>query len=49
MSVSVVNDADADGLDRTNAAALRALGFTVTVPPATSDVLDRTTITYPPG
>ena len=49
VSVTVVDDADANGLEQSNAAALRALGFTVSVPPATSDVLAKTTITYPPG
>ncbi|MGX7680727.1 LCP family protein [Jatrophihabitans sp. DSM 45814] len=49
VTVTVVNDANANGLENTNAAALRAVGFKTVVPPATTDVLDRTTIRYPKG
>ncbi|MCW2522961.1 MAG: LytR family transcriptional regulator, partial [Frankiales bacterium] len=49
VTVSVVNDADADGLETTNAAALATAGFKTVVPPATSAVLAKTTIEYPSG
>ncbi len=49
VTVSLANDTSSDGVELTNAAALRALGFTVNVPPATSEVQDKTTISYPPG
>jgi LCP family protein required for cell wall assembly len=48
-TVAVVNDTDSNGLEQANAAALAKLGFHTTVPPATSDVLARTTIRYPRG
>lgn len=49
VAVAVLNNSSSNGLDQTNAAALRALGFTVTVPPATAEVQDKTTISYRPG
>ena len=49
VTVSVVNDTNSNGLEATNAAALRAAGFKTTLPPATSDVSDKTTIKYPKG
>ena len=49
VTVAVVDDATANGLETTNSAALRTLGFTTTIPPATTDVLAKTTIEYPPG
>lgn len=49
VRLSLVNDTSTDGLEQTNATALRALGFTVTIPAPTSAVQDRTTISYPPG
>jgi hypothetical protein len=49
VSVSVVNDANGNGLDTANARALQALGFKASVPAPTSDVLDRTTIRYRKG
>jgi LCP family protein required for cell wall assembly len=49
VTVSVVNDANADGLEQANAAALHKLGFRTSVPQATSAVLDKTTIQYPAG
>jgi LCP family protein required for cell wall assembly len=49
VTVNVVNDTNSDGLETTNAAALRAAGFTVSVPAATDAVLAKTTIRYPKG
>jgi LCP family protein required for cell wall assembly len=49
VTVNVVNDTNSNGLETTNAAALTKLGFTTKVPPATSDVIDKTTIKYPKG
>ena len=49
VTVSLANNSNSNGLETTNAAALRTLGFTVTVPPATAEVQDKTTISYPPG
>jgi LCP family protein required for cell wall assembly len=49
VTVAVVNDADANGLEVTNAAALRKAGFKTVVPAATSDVLAKTTIRYAKG
>ncbi len=49
VTVSVVNDTDSNGLEQTNAAALRALGFKTTVPAPSSDVVAKTTIKYPKG
>ncbi|MDT0263208.1 LCP family protein [Jatrophihabitans lederbergiae] len=49
VTVTVVNDSDSLGRESANAAALRKLGFKTTVPPATTDVVQKTTIEYPPG
>ena len=49
VTVTVVNDSDSLGRENANAAALRKLGFKTTVPPATTDVVQKTTIEYPPG
>ena len=49
VTVTVANDANANGLETTNAAALNAAGFKTVVPPATSAVLAKTTIQYPSG
>ncbi len=49
VTVAVANDTNTNGVETTNAAALRKAGFTVTIPPATSEVLDKTTIRYPKG
>jgi len=49
VQVAVVNDTSGNGVENTNAAALRALGFQVNIPAPTAEVLDRTTITYGPG
>jgi LCP family protein required for cell wall assembly len=50
VTVAVVNDTDSNNhVEQANAAALRKLGFTVTIPPATSTVLAHTTIQYPTG
>jgi LCP family protein required for cell wall assembly len=49
VTVTVVNDTNANGLEQTNAAALKQLGFTTNVPAPTTDVLDKTTIKYPKG
>jgi LCP family protein required for cell wall assembly len=49
VTVSVVNDTNSNGLETTNAAALRKAGFKTTIPAATSAVLDKTTIRYPAG
>jgi LCP family protein required for cell wall assembly len=49
VTVAVVNDTNSNGLERTNAAALNKLGFKTTIPPATSDVVDKTVIQYPQG
>lgn len=49
VTVTVVNDSDSLGLESANAAALRRLGFQTTVPPATPDVVQKTTIRYPKG
>jgi LytR cell envelope-related transcriptional attenuator len=47
--VAVVNDTNSNGLEQTNAAALRKLGFKTAIPAATSDVVDKTVIEYPKG
>ncbi|MEO6703473.1 MAG: LCP family protein, partial [Jatrophihabitantaceae bacterium] len=49
VTVSVINDTNSNGLEKTNAAALGKLGFTTTVPAPTSAVIDKTTIKYPKG
>ncbi|MGX7680070.1 LCP family protein [Jatrophihabitans sp. DSM 45814] len=49
VTVTVVNDANANGLENTNAAALRQAGFKTVIPPASSDVLAKTTIRYATG
>jgi len=49
VTVAVVNDTNSNGLERTNAAALNKLGFKTSIPPATSDVLEKTVIQYPQG
>jgi LCP family protein required for cell wall assembly len=49
VTVSVVNDTNSNGLETTNAAALRKAGFKTTIPAPTSAVLDKTTIRYPKG
>lgn len=49
VTVSVINDANANGLENINAAALRTAGFKTVIPAATSDVLAKTTIRYPKG
>jgi LCP family protein required for cell wall assembly len=49
VTVTVINDANAAGLEQTNAAALRKLGFKTVVPAPSSDVADKTTIKYPNG
>jgi LCP family protein required for cell wall assembly len=49
VTVSVVNDTNSNGLEQTNAAALRKLGFQTTIPAATSAVAAKTTIKYPKG
>ena len=49
VTVAVVNDTSGDGVEQTNARALEQAGFTTTIPPASSDVIARTTIRYPAG
>jgi LCP family protein required for cell wall assembly len=49
VTVTVVNDTNSNGVEVTNAAALRKVGFKTVLPAATSDVLDKTTIRYPKG
>ncbi|HEX8092248.1 LCP family protein [Jatrophihabitans sp.] len=49
VTVQVINDTNANGLETTNAKALQAAGFKTEIPPATSDVVARTTIRYAPG
>jgi LCP family protein required for cell wall assembly len=49
VTVTVVNDTNSNGLETTNATALKAAGFKTVVPAATSDVLDKTTIRYAQG
>lgn len=49
VTVTVLNDTNSNGIETANATALRKLGFKTTVPPATSDVLAKTTIRYPKG
>ncbi|MGI8667472.1 MAG: LCP family protein [Jatrophihabitans sp.] len=49
VTVSVVNDTNSNGLEKTNAAALNKLGFSTTIPAATSAVVAKTTIKYPKG
>jgi LCP family protein required for cell wall assembly len=49
VTVTVVNDANANGLETTNATALANAGFKTLVPAATSAVLAKTTIEYPSG
>jgi LCP family protein required for cell wall assembly len=50
VTVAVANDTNSNnGVEKTNATALKSLGFTATIPPATSTILDKTTIEYPPG
>jgi len=49
VTVTVVNDADANGLETTNSKALQLLGFKTVVPAPTTDVLAQTTIRYAAG
>ncbi|MBV9822025.1 MAG: LCP family protein [Actinobacteria bacterium] len=49
VTVRVVNDTDSNGLEKTNAEALQAVGFKTEIPPATSDVVAKTEIRYAPG
>ncbi len=49
VTVQVINDTNANGLEKTNAAALQAAGFSTEIPPATSDVVAKTLIRYPAG
>jgi hypothetical protein len=49
VSVTVVNDTSSNGIETTNAAALRKAGYKTVVPAATSEVLAKTTIQYPKG
>ncbi len=49
VTVRVINDTNANGLEKTNAEALQAAGFKTEIPPATSDVVAKTEIRYRPG
>lgn len=49
VTVAVVNDTNSNGVEKANADALQKLGFQTTLPPATSDVADKTVIKYPKG
>jgi hypothetical protein len=49
VTVRVINDTNTNGLETANAAALRAAGFKTEIPPASSDVVAKTTIRYAPG
>ena len=49
VTVQVINDTNTNGLEKTNAKALQAAGFKTEIPPATSDVVAKTTIRYAPG
>ncbi|MFL6164591.1 MAG: LCP family protein [Jatrophihabitantaceae bacterium] len=49
VTVTVINDTNSNGLEQTNAEALRKLGFKTTIPAPTSDVVDKTVIEYPAG
>jgi LCP family protein required for cell wall assembly len=49
VTIQVVNDTSSNGLETTNASALRAAGFKTVIPAPTSDVLAKTTIRYAPG
>ncbi|MCW2540752.1 MAG: LytR family transcriptional regulator [Frankiales bacterium] len=49
VTVQVYNDTNTNGIESTNAAALRTAGFKVTLPAPTTDVLAKTTIRYATG
>ena len=49
VTVQVINDTNTNGLETANAKALQAAGFKTQIPPATSDVIAKTTIRFPPG
>jgi LCP family protein required for cell wall assembly len=49
VTVQVINDTSSNGLETANAKALQAAGFKTQIPPATSDVVAKTTIRYAPG
>jgi LCP family protein required for cell wall assembly len=49
VTVRVINDTNTNGLETANAEALRAAGFKTEIPPASSDVVAKTLIRYPPG
>ena len=49
VTVQVINDTTSNGLETANAKALQAAGFKTEIPPATSDVVPKTTIRYAPG
>lgn len=49
VTVTVINDTKNDGVATTNALALQQAGFKTSIPPATTDVLPKTTIRYAPG
>jgi LCP family protein required for cell wall assembly len=49
VTVQVINDTNANGLETANAKALQAAGFKTVIPPASSDVIAKTVIRYAPG
>jgi LCP family protein required for cell wall assembly len=49
VTVTVINDANTNGLETTNSKALQQAGFKTQVPASTSDVMAKTTIRYSAG
>jgi LCP family protein required for cell wall assembly len=49
VTVTVINDTNSNGLETTNAHALQQAGFNTQIPPATTDLMAKTTIRYPAG
>lgn len=49
VTVTVINDTNSNGVEKTNAAALQKLGFKTTIPAPTTDVAAQTEIKYPKG